>query len=898
MNTRQVWSDLPLRGKGVVVGAIPFFALLLATFVTYTIERQRANSEAWISHTLEVRSNLQQVFTLELDAQSAIRGYRATHDELLLGPYHKAVASLPAVLGKTVQLVTDNPSQKTRAFAMVHLAMARLNELTELYHRAQKERAEKVPLNQAIEWTAIDPLRVQLESMLAIEDQLLDMRRVWNQKTDLQMRFMLLVSVALGLVGGLIVNLLFTSGIGRRISLIEKNAQRLATGDPMLHVAPAKDEIGRLHVSLQKAAELLARKSRGLKLAMASARLALWELDVASGQLRYEFTDGIERYPTTVLEWQATLDAPNLLLFQSGLQTMENTMEACEFNFSVTKPDGNRAYYLIRGQVRENGFSSIEKHGQKLLGVLMDVTHAKVREQIEIELRQTTDLLRLLVESVKDYAIFLLDPNGVILTWSSGAERLKGWTAEEIIGKPFFSLYPPEDLANGKTELELIVAAKEGRYEDYGWRVRKDGSRFWANVIITSLRDKDGALRGFGKVTRDLTERRRAEQLLESAKQEADASNQAKNEFLSRMSHELRTPLNSIFGFAQVLRMGTLSSGQLDCVEHILKASKHLLALIDELLDISRIEAGTLHISVEALDIAQSVRQALDMMRPIAVSSGIQICDAPKLDSNQYVKADRQRLQQVLLNLLSNAIKYNRPAGKVEVCSENMASCRVRIKISDTGLGIPPEFQNRVFVPFDRLNAHQTDVQGTGLGLALSRKLVELMGGCIGVESEPGSGSAFWIDLPSTEGPSKRIESEGVPSKAVPQSWAVTTVLCVDDNTANQHLMERIFEHRPQTHLLFAMQGSLALELAMQHAPDLIFLDLHLPDLNGDIVLQRLRAHPVTKNIPIVMLSADGTPGQIQKLIDLGASDYVTKPLDIPMLLAVVDRYAKNPKTP
>ena len=453
--------------------------------------------------------------------------------------------------------------------------------------------------------------------------------------------------------------------------------------------------------------------------------------------------------------------------------------------------------------------------------------------------------------------------------------------------------YPAEDLANGKTELELMVAAKEGRYEDYGWRVRKDGSQFWANVIITSLRDNNGVLRGFGKVTRDLTERRRSEQLLESAKQEAEASNQAKNEFLSRMSHELRTPLNSILGFAQVLRMAKLPSRSLECVEQIVKAGKHLLALIDELLDISRIEAGTLAMSVEALDLAQSIRQALDMMRPIAVAAGIQMCDAAKLDSNQYVKADRQRLQQVLLNLLSNAIKYNRPGGKVEIFCENVAPDTVRISISDTGTGIPPELQSRVFAPFDRLHADQTDVQGTGLGLALSRKLIELMGGHIGFESEPASGSTFWIDLPLTEDPSKRIEPESLPPKAVPQSRLVTTILCVDDNTANQRLMEHLFEHRPQTHLLFAMQGSLALELAVQHSPDLIFLDLHLPDFGGDVVLQRLRAHPATKSIPIVMLSADATPGQIQRLIDFGANGYVTKPFDIPMILEVVDKYAR-----
>ena len=216
---------------------------------------------------------------------------------------------------------------------MARLALAWLDRLTELYRSVEKENVQRVPLNQDVEWTAISPLRLQLQAMIETEEQLLELRRGWNKEADQLMRLMLFVSVALGLFGGLIVNLLFTSGIGRRIGFIEKNAQRLATGDPMFPLPHAKDEIGRLHVSLQKTGELLARKSRGLKLAVASARLVLWELDVPSGEIRYEFADNSERYPAKVLKWNGALDAPNALLFQAGLQSMENTTEPCEFNF-------------------------------------------------------------------------------------------------------------------------------------------------------------------------------------------------------------------------------------------------------------------------------------------------------------------------------------------------------------------------------------------------------------------------------------------------------------------------------------------------------------------------------------------------------------------------------------
>jgi PAS domain S-box-containing protein len=507
---------------------------------------------------------------------------------------------------------------------------------------------------------------------------------------------------------------------------------------------------------------------------------------------------------------------------------------------------------------------------------------------------QTADLLHLFVDAVIDYAIILLDAKGHVLTWSRAAERIKGWTADEIIGQHFSSFYPLEDVEAGKAELELKVAAEEGRFEYEGWRVRKDGSRFWANVIMTSLYDEHRKLRGFGKVTRDLTARLHTEQLLQAAKQEAEAANHAKSEFLSRMSHELRTPLNSVLGFAQLLQMAQLSGRSVKYVEHILKAGRHLLVLIDEVLDMARIEAGKLALSLEPVHLSESVEAALDMLLPMAAASGIQICNEIGPDSQQYVTADRQRLQQVLLNLLSNAIKYNRRNGRVVVSFESLASGRIRVKIADTGAGIAPGQLDRLFLPFERIDSGPDYVQGTGLGLALSKKLIEAMGGYIGVESQPGKGSTFWIDLPSAERPTQRIERKGSLATAVPQCLSAASILYIEDNIENVRLMEHVLSYRPQIHLLVAMQGRLALDLAAQHTPDLIFLDLHLPDVGGDFVLQQLRAHPSTNNIPIIIVSADATPGQIRRLKDAGATDYLTKPLDVVKLLRMLDDHLKT----
>ena len=277
------------------------------------------------------------------------------------------------------------------------------------------------------------------------------------------------------------------------------------------------------------------------------------------------------------------------------------------------------------------------------------------------------------------------------------------------------------------------------------------------------------------------------------------------------------------------------------------------------------------------------------MVGPLAAASNIQIHYAA-LAPHQYVTADRRRLQQVLLNLISNAVKYNRRNGSVQISWENSSENRVRIQVSDTGIGISEEDQKRLFVPFERLGAVQTDIQGTGLGLALCRRLVESMNGIIGVLSVMGSGSTFWVELPAAAALTERLEhATAAVLSASPQDGDLRTLLYVEDNVSNVKLMEHILTYRPHIKLLVAMQGRLGLDLANEHRPDLIFLDLHLPDLTGDIVLRQLRADPRTRAIPIVIISADATPGQVQRLVEIGATDYLTKPFDIEKLLRMLD---------
>jgi signal transduction histidine kinase/DNA-binding response OmpR family regulator len=380
---------------------------------------------------------------------------------------------------------------------------------------------------------------------------------------------------------------------------------------------------------------------------------------------------------------------------------------------------------------------------------------------------------------------------------------------------------------------------------------------------------------------------------LQEATVRADEANLAKSEFLSRMSHELRTPLNAIIGYGQVLELQLVDERHHQDVEHVLKAGRHLLALINDVLDISRIEAGELTLSAEPVAVAETVEEVLALVAPTAEQRGVHLgVDLSGLDDDAHVYADRRLLAQVLLNLLSNAIKYNREGGRVDVAFATADDGRIRTLVADTGHGIPQAKLARLFEPFDRLGAEYTEVEGTGLGLALAKRLVEAMGGSIDVHSEPGQGTTFIVELAAVAAP-----DAGARTKAGAAARPVTgrelghrarRILYIEDNLSNLTLVERILEQQPDVEVIPAMQGTLGLELAREHHPDLIVLDLHLPDVPGAEVLRRLKGEAETRDIPVVVLSADASKNQIQRVLEAGASYYLTKPLDVREFLDVL----------
>ncbi|SFX52629.1 MULTISPECIES: ATP-binding protein [unclassified Pseudomonas] len=509
----------------------------------------------------------------------------------------------------------------------------------------------------------------------------------------------------------------------------------------------------------------------------------------------------------------------------------------------------------------------------------------------ERALRDNEERLRLIIDGVKDYGIFALDAQGHVITWNAGAERIKGYTEQEILGRHFSLFYLAEECP-AHPDMALREATRDGHYMEEGWRCRKDGSRFWASVVITAQYDATGALRGFSKITRDITDRRAAEIALGTAREEAESASRAKSEFLSRMSHELRTPLNAILGFAQLLDMDS-TAGQRPQVSHILRAGQHLLALINEVLDIARIEAGRLPLNIEPIALSAVLHEALTLVSPMAADAGIRLVELPPLPEGTGVRADRQRLVQVLLNLLSNAIKYNRPGGEVRIEVTAQAH-QVSIAVSDTGHGIALDQLAQLFKPFERLDA-DPQVEGTGLGLSLSKSLLEMMQGSLQVHSVPQQGCCFTLLLPAAQVSDSHSAPIAPLAVARPPVQYHGKVLCIEDNLSSLALIETLMQRRPGIQLLSSMQGQMGLDLARQHAPQLILLDVTLPDLEGLEVLRRLRQSPATAATPVLMITADASDLTHRALQDAGATAILTKPIHIQAFLAHLEHYLPEP---
>lgn len=646
----------------------------------------------------------------------------------------------------------------------------------------------------------------------------------------------------------------------------------------------------RTDITAIKAAEQTAETAKErLRRGQMYANIGTWDWNIVTGELFWtERIAPLFGYPAGDLEtsYENFLAA----IHPEDRQAVIDAVGACverdapyEIEHRVVWPDGRVRWLLERGFVQRDAAG----RPMRMIGVVQDIDARKRAEAVLAEReRQLLEAQRL--AAIGNWSADLT--NGE-LVWSDEIYRIFGHEPGSFAPSvaAFHAAVHPDDRA-------LVLqsearAAKTGRHDVVHRILRPDGSIRHVHELAQMRLDAAGQPLRLTGTVQDITERVAFEQALVEARETADRANQAKSDFLSSMSHELRTPMNAIIGFTQMLEYDSgMTPDQQDNVQEILKAGRHLLDLINEVLDLARIESGRVDLSMEGTDLVALGEDCLHLIEPIADQAGIDL--RFELPAGSAVFADRVRLKQVLLNLLSNAIKYNRPGGQVRLSAGTGKPGHLRLLVADTGPGIAPARIKDLFEPFNRLGAEASEIEGTGIGLTITRRLVEMMGGEIGVESAIGIGSTFWVELALSQ---TAMAGAGATAGGVPGPLATSrgtaTVLAIDDNPANLKLIAQVMGTRDHIHLLSAHTPELGIEQAVAHRPDLILLDINMPDISGYQVLEIFKANPALRAIPVIAITANAMPNEIERGKAAGFADYLTKPLDIARFLALLDHH-------
>ena len=869
--------------------------VMLGVALSFWTFRQIETAAAVRTHTYTILDGAAELLSELRDAETSQRGYLLTSDEAFLQPYLKVRDSIvPHLQRLRAMTLVDSAQQHLAIVApLVEAKMAEMKSVLALQGKHDQSAAVALVRNGAGKHQ-MDTIRAEMHSFIDIEQAVLAQREEEFQSSMRKLFALIVAASLLTLVAALAFAYFLYNESRQRL----KNLVHLETR----HLLDAQQQISKqlqdTNLTLQVSEERLTVTLNSIGDAVIAtdiaARVTLlnpiaeqltgWTQAEAAGRAIAEI------FPIINKETRQPVAIPVVASLAFG------TIQGLANHTVLTSRDGSE--YDIADSCAPIRDSSNNVVGAVL--VFRDVTTEYVVQQA---LRDNTALIQTILNTVVDGIITLRARGGIITTVNPSAESMFGYSSAELLEQNFSLLIPELDQDQRNGSLEYYQASDSARASGLGREVmgqRKDGSRFPMEIAVSEM--WLGKERYFTGILRDISTRKLVEaervQLYDELQKKntelarttalAENANHAKSTFLSRMSHELRTPLNAILGFAQLLESGTPAptSTQAERLHHITKAGWYLLELINEILDLAVIESGKLSLSHEPVALTEVMHECQAMIESQAQQHGIRVNFHP-FETSWCAYADRTRVKQVLTNLLSNAVKYNREHGTVEVTCSLSTLERIRVTIKDSGAGLTPPQMQQLFQPFNRLGQENGAEEGTGIGLVVTKQLVELMGGTLGVESTPGVGSEFWFEL---------IRDVSLPTSThmgmgmgMGMDTALHTLLYVEDNPANLILVEQIISRHAQFKMLSARDGKLGIAMALEHLPDIILMDINLPGINGTQAMQILGADPRTQHIPILALSANAMPRDIEKGLQAGFFRYLTKPIKLDEFLLALE---------
>ncbi len=859
----------------LLAGAVLLVALVVVLFSSFRSLNEASEARA---HTHLILNSADDLLSSLKDAETGQRGYLLTDDELFLEPYLAVRDGIVVRLDQLRQmtLLSDARKHLDAMAPLIDAKLAKLSEAIEL-RRNHHIAAALAVVGSGQGKQLMDSIRTEMKGFVQVEEVA---RKQDDDKFESNMRHMftfIVIASLLALLFAFAFAYLIYRGTQQRL----KNAALLEAQHLLEIQEESNKQLQQANMTLQISEEKLAvtlnsigdaviatdAEGRATLLNPLAAQLIGWTLEEAIGHPVDEIFHIINK-DTRLL---ATIPVKETLA--------QGTIHGLANHTVLIARNGSEC------DIADSCAPIRDREGQVIGAVLVfrDVTGEYAVQQA---LRDQQFYTRSLIESNID-ALMTTDPSGIITDVNQQMEVLTGCTREELIGAPFKNYFTDQDRA----EAGIKRVLSEKNVTDYELTARaRDGKETVVSYNAATFYDSDGKLQGVFAAARDVTERNRLDQMLkeknvefENATAVAEKANLAKSEFLSSMSHELRSPLNAILGFAQLMESDSPppTSFQKESITQILKAGWHLLTLINEVLDLSKIESGHTPLSQEPVSLDEVMHECQSMIEPQAKQHGIHMT-FPQFDIPYFVHADRTRVKQVLINLLSNAIKYNREHGMVEVKCIESAPGRIRISIKDTGAGLSPKQLAQLFQVFNRLGQEAGGVEGTGIGLVVAKRLIELMGGIIDVESTVGVGSVFWFELVSVAEPHlsvEEVDAAALIQPHVPREARLHTLLYVEDNPANLQLVKQIIARHPDMRLLAAVDGYSGIEIARASLPDVILMDINMPGMNGYEALKILHADPATAHIPVLALTANAMPRDIKNGMEAGFFHYITKPI-------------------